>query len=187
MQDRNPSRQLTYAEFTAYAESHEGRFEYVDGHLVAMGIPSNAHADLIMALAVRFHAHLRGQRCRVRSGARLWTSRNERSPDVLVTCDARDISGEDVRTRFPKLIVEVLSPNLGDDFDGKPEDYRLIHTVEEYVIADSRKRRVRVYRRNTDGLFVLDPEHIGGGQLWLASIKYTLDLDELYTEVGVSR
>ena len=182
---KTPNAPLTYAEFEAYAEARDGRFEYVDGRAVAMGTPGNAHADLITALTVRFHERVRGQRCKVRIGARLWTGRNERSPDVLVTCDERDLSGEDVRTRFPKLIVEVLSPNRGDDLDGKPDDYREIHSVVEYAIADSRRRWVRMYRRNADGLFVLDPDRIGGDSLWLASIDYTLDLDELYTEVGI--
>ena len=45
--------------------------------------------------------------------------------------------------------------------------------------------RLIAHRRNADGLFVLDPDRIGGGSLWLASIDYTLDLDELYTEVGI--
>jgi hypothetical protein len=64
------------------------------------------------------------------------------------------------------------------------DEYRALSTVEEYAIVDSRKRWVRLQRKNADGLFVVDADSIGGTAR-LASIDYTLDIDALYDEVGV--
>ena len=64
-------QQITYEQFVAYAEAREGRFEYVDGRVVAMGTPGNANADLAFEFAKRFDAHVRREGCRVRLGARL--------------------------------------------------------------------------------------------------------------------
>ncbi len=176
---------LTYQQFLDYAAARDGRFEYVEGHAVAMGIPSNAHQDLALALATAFSIHLRGQSCKVRLGARLLTAKNnERAPDVIVTCDARDLRNSDEPNRYPKLIVEILSPNRGDDLTEKVDEYRALATVEEYAIVNSRKRWVRLHRKNADGLFVVDADHIGG-TVRLASIGFTLDIDALYDEVGV--
>ena len=43
---------------------------------------------------------------------------------------------------------------------------------------------VIVHRRGSDGLFVVDVEHVGG-TVWLDSIGFTLDVDALYRGSGV--
>ena len=55
---------------------------------------------------------------------------------------------------------------------------------EEYLVIDSTQHWVRVDRRNTEGLFVVDADHIAGS-VRLASIGYTLDIDALYRDAGV--
>lgn len=48
----------------------------------------------------------------MRLGARLLTAKNnERVLDVIVTCDERDHRHSDDPDRYPKLVVEILSPN----------------------------------------------------------------------------
>ena len=88
-----PEAPLTYAEFVAYAETHEGRFEYVDGRVLDMGIASDAHQDLAFELGKRIDAHLAGTACRVRLAGALRTGKQDRSPDrspdLLVVCDGK--------------------------------------------------------------------------------------------------
>jgi hypothetical protein len=55
----------------------------------------------------------------------------------------------------------------------------------EYLAIDSTQHWVRVYRRDAEGLFVVDADHIGGS-VRLASIGYDLDIDALYANAGVA-
>jgi Uma2 family endonuclease len=180
MQEPKPpgGQTLTHAEFVAYAEAREGRFEYVDGRVLDMGIPSDAHQDLVFELGKRIDAHLAGTPCRVRLAGMLRTGKRERSPDrspdLLVVCDGKPA----------KLVCEVLSPNRGDDLEDKLTEYQAMPEFEEYLVIDSTKRWVRVHRRNADGLFVVDADHIRG-LVRLASLGYTLDIDAVYQAAGI--
>lgn len=166
-------RPLTYDEFVAYAEAHEGRFEYVDGQVVAMGSPSLTHQRIVRILTTLFQEQLAaaGNGCEALPTPMVWTVARvrQRSPDVVVYCD-----GEPAR-----LVCEVLSPNRGDDLEQKLTEYQAMPQFEEYLIVDSTKRWVRLYRRGASGLFEYDVDHVGGS-VRLASIGYTLDVDALY-------
>ena len=164
---------LSYAAFEAYAELHDGRFEFVDGQAVAMGTPSDAHQDLAFVLGKRIDEHLVGSPCRVRLAGRLRTGENERCPDLFVVCDGKP----------RRLVCEILSPNRGDDLTSKLTEYRAMHEFSEYLVLDSTRPWVRVYRRSPDGRFDYDCDRIGGFAL-LASIGYTLDIDALYREAS---
>jgi Uma2 family endonuclease len=173
MKEPHEPAPLTYAEFVAYAETHEGRFEYVDGLVVDMGIPSDAHQYLAFELGKQIDAHLAGTKCRVLLAGALRTGKLERSPDrspdVLVVCDGTPA----------KLVCEILSRNQGEDLKRKLTEYQAMPQFEEYLVVDLTRRWVRLYRRNTSGRFEHDADHIGGS-VRLASLGYTLDIDALY-------
>jgi hypothetical protein len=56
---------------------------------------------------------------------------------------------------------------------------------EEYLLVDSTQRWVRLYRRTADGGFNYDFDLIAGS-VRLHAIGYTLDIDSLYRESGVT-
>ena len=95
MEDKNPESTITYAQFLDFVAKKEGRYEYVDGRAVAMETPSDEHQDIALILGGALREHLRGQPCKVRLAAALWTRirdvGRERSPDVMVTCDESDL------------------------------------------------------------------------------------------------
>jgi Uma2 family endonuclease len=82
-----------------------------------------------------------------------------------------------------QFILEILSPYPGDDLTLKLIEYQNLPSVEEYVIVDSTKRWVRRYYRDPQGKFAVDEDSIGGLTRF-ESLGYTLDVDELYREVG---
>jgi Uma2 family endonuclease len=180
---------LTYQEFLDFIADKDGRYEYVDGHAIAMGTPSDEHQDIALILGSNLREHLRGQNCKVRLAAALWTrgrvAGRERSPDVMVTCDPADLAQGTRLKRRPKLIVEVLSPNEGDDLKAKLDEYEALESVEEYIVIDSTKRFVRRWYKNANGKFQFDPYYISG-LVRFSSIGYTLDIDALYDEVGIA-
>lgn len=70
-------------------------------------------------------------------------------PDAFVTCDPRDRADRDVK-RYPKLIVEVLSPSTqAFDRDQKYEDYQRLESLEEYVLISQERQRVECRRRSS--------------------------------------
>jgi Uma2 family endonuclease len=189
MEHASPNAPLTYQQFLEFVADKDGRYEYVDGRAVAMGTPSNEHQDISLILGSALRDHLRGQRCKVRLVAPLWTFRREagreRSPDIMVTCDEADLAIGNRLNRKPKLIIEVLSPNYGDDLKDKLDEYEALETVEEYIVIESTKRWVRRWYRNADGKFQIDPYYISG-VVRFESVGYPLDIDALYSEVGIA-
>jgi Uma2 family endonuclease len=176
-----PQAPLTYADFVAYAEAHEGRFEFDDGEIVDMGIPSDAHQDLSVSLVRTLDQHLREMGCKLRLASRLITipgekgepPKKERSPDALVICDGKP------RT----MVCEILSLDRGEDLGRKRDEYEAMPEFGEYLVIDSITHWVRVYRRDTDGLF-RSGDHIGGS-VRLDAIGYALDIDALYRDAGI--
>jgi Uma2 family endonuclease len=177
MDEALPDRKLTYAEFLEFIADKDQRYEFVDGHAVAMGAPSDIHQRLVKRLTIALDAHLAGGPCEILPSPGLWTvaKRRERIPDLVVFCEGRT----------PKLVIEILSPELGVDTTTKVLEYQRLASIEEYALIDSRKRWVAVHRRGADKLFVVDAEHIAGTVL-LTSIDYVLDVDELYTGIGLT-
>jgi Uma2 family endonuclease len=170
-----PEAPLTYAEFLAYAETHEGRFEFVDGQIVDMGIAGNPHQRVVKHLTNAIDAALTGTGCEALPTPAVWTlaGTRQRSPDVVVFCDDKP----------RKLVCEVMSPNRGEDLGDKRDEYEAMEEFQEYLVVDSVTHWVRVYRRKTNGRFTY-VDHIGG-TVRLDSIGYTLDIDALYRAAGI--
>src|SRR5579862_2755093 len=102
---------LSPAGFIEWESRQESKHEYVDGRISAFPGVSLAHATIALAVAAQLREHLRGAAARVFISDLLTaTERSLRYPDVVVTCDERDLA--DAQSRkidHPKLIVEVLS------------------------------------------------------------------------------
>ncbi len=173
---QKPEAPLTYAEFIAYAQAHEGRFEFVDGQIVDMGIAGNPHQRLVRNLTSAIHAHVSAFGCEALPTPAIWTIANvrQRSPDVVVFCDDKP----------RKLVCEVMSPNRGEDLGDKRDEYEAMEEFQEYLVVDSVTHWVRLYRRKPNGQFTHDVDHIAGS-VRLHSIDLTLDIDALYRDAGI--
>ncbi|GFE68702.1 hypothetical protein CFPU101_13120 [Chroococcus sp. FPU101] len=103
-------------------------------------------------------------------------------PDLLVTCNPQDRETSTYK-RFPKLIVEVLS-NSTEAFDrgDKFNDYQTLDSLEEYVIVNTKHRRVEIFRRNEQNLWVLQTYTPIDQTFTLQSINLTASFLELYED-----
>ena len=106
-------------------------------------------------------------------------------PDVFVTCDPADHA--DPRTmRNAVLVVEVRSESTADyDHGRKFADYRKLENLVDYLLVDSRARRVELLTRLDDGTWRLRPIE-GGGPLELTSIGLTLRIEDFYVDTTVT-
>lgn len=171
---------LTVAEFLAWDDGTQTRYELVDGQPVAMAPPSTRHADIVeniaAALAPRLPAGCRVYRTKVGvalgAGEGTW-----REPDLVVTCQRP----EPGFVAAPRLVVEVLSPSTEHaDRTSKLDFYETVPGLEAILLVWQDQRRVRL--RVPDGTGWRDQDAIGAGEVRVAVIGASLTLDEIYAD-----
>ena len=160
---------MSLRDFLAFVDCREGRFELIDGRPVALEHPTKRHNRIVNALHSRIYAHVTPRGCdSYASDILIAAGINGRSPDIVVTCDERDQNDEaDEETarlvRYPKLILEVLSPTTAaTDLGDKVAEYQALSSLEEYLIIDSRRRWARLYRRDDRAHLVFDTDTLSG-------------------------
>ena len=186
---------LTLEEYLHLEEQSPVKHEYIDGQIYAMAGASDPHVTIALNLATLLRSHVRGSGCRVYISdmkAQIESLNRFYYPDVLVSCDDCDLRfAAALRYRetptyksFPTLIVEVLSDST-EAFDrgDKFADYQNLESLREYVLINTKRQRVECFRRNAEGLWVLQfytPEQTS---FRLDSIGFEGTLDALYEDV----
>ncbi len=158
------------------------RHEYRYGLVYAMAGSTDNHDRIAFNLLKLIDNHLGDtSHCRFHSGNVKVNYQNAfyYYPDAFVTCDPRDRDDRYIK-RYPKLIVEVLSPSTqAFDVGEKFEDYRQLDALEEYVLIAQDSQTVECRRRTAAG----DWETVmyGSGQrVTLTSINLGFEMAELY-------
>lgn len=179
---------LTPEEYLEWEAQQELRYEYFDGEVFAMTGGLLPHADIALNVAGILREHLRG-RCKVRnSDAKVGITEMGpfTYPDVSVSCDQRDRTAQQF-TRYPCLIVEVLSPSTeAYDRGGKFALYRRLESLQEYVLVGSETKTIEVFRRDPNGAWVFIP-YGEGDEIELTSVSLTVSMDAIYEDVMLAQ
>ena len=128
----------------------EVRHEFVAGQVFAMAGASEEHNLIAGNVFAALHDHLRGKVCRVFTldmKVRLYISAAHLFyyPDVLVACEPRDSNR--YFKRFPKVLVEVLSPET-DRTDRREKSVGYTQTKSNWSrLKSSASSRPRVPQR----------------------------------------
>ena len=178
--------QLTADEYLQMEAQSPVKHEYIDGQIYAMAGASDPHVTIAGNLFALLRSHVRGSGCRVYISdmkARIEALNRFYYPDVLVTCDSRDLETPTYK-RFPSLIVEVLSDST-EAFDrgDKFADYHTLESLREYVLINTKRQRVECFRRNDAGLWILQFYTPQQTSFRLDSISFEGTLDALYEDV----
>lgn len=176
---------ITVEEYLAVERISSERHEYVDGHMYLLAGGTTNHGLVAARFTALLTPRLAGQRCRVYpSDVRVRVQAHRYLyPDVSVSCDDRD-AGDEEDIRFPRVIVEVLSPSTeAYDRGDKFALYRQCPSLEEYVLADPRRVRVEVYRRGEDGWTLHTFE--SGDEVRFASLNVSFAIEDLYRDIHV--
>lgn len=180
-----PSPQhMTVEAYLAWEPRQELRYEFVNGSVSAMTGGSLLHNDIAINLLTALRPHIRKRSCRINmADAKVnITPQIYRYPDLAVSCDERDKTALDA-LRYPKLIVEVLSPGTETlDRSDKFKEYRSLPSLEEYVLISSTQVEVEVYRRG-EGRLWLYKAYQTGDRLKLDSVDFEFPIELLYDEV----
>ncbi len=127
-----------------------GRYERVDGQIVAMAPERGAHLRVKGAVYRALHRAVAkaGVPCQaLPDGATVETGDSDYEPDALVNCGA-PMADDAVAAPNPVIIVEVLSPGtMSTDTGGKLADYFSVPSVGHYLIIHPTRRTVTHHRR----------------------------------------
>ncbi|QYX30849.1 Uma2 family endonuclease [Sphaerospermopsis torques-reginae] len=183
----NPSyNYISPEEYLELEETSSIKHEYRQGQVYAMAGASNTHVVISGNVFAMLRNHLRGKGCQAYisdTKAHIETMDIYSYPDVIVSCDQRDKAFNNF-LRYPCLIIEVLSPTT-EAFDrgDKFADYRNLTTLQEYVLVSQNKINVDVFRRNSEGQWVLY-SYGKEENLHLASVDFQCSINDVYEDVS---
>lgn len=173
---------MTVDAFLAWAEGQQGRYELIDGQVVAMSPQRARHARvkfrvqsaLSRAIAeAELSCEMLPDGMTVRIDAR-----TAFEPDALVQCG--ELAPDDaVEAENPIVVVEFLSPSTATvDFSDKLDGYFRLPSIAHYLIVDP-KRRTVIHHRRGDG-DLIETRLASSGDLRLDPPGLTLSVAALF-------
>ena len=149
-----PKTRLTVDEYLAWAEQQPGRFELLDGAVVAMSPEGAGHAEKKAAVHAALLAAIRSRGLACYALPDGMTVRIDDTtayePDALVYCGKKLLPSA-VEVQNPVVVVEVLSPSTRHiDLSAKLADYFRLPSIAHYLIVDPEKPRIVHHARAID-------------------------------------
>jgi Uma2 family endonuclease len=170
------------AAYQAWAMGQPGRFERMDGEVIAMAPERLGHArikarvwqalaDAIEAAGVACEALPDGVKVEI-------DDTTDFEPDALVNCGPPP-SDEGLSAPNPVVVVEALSPGTQHiDTGAKLAGYFRVTSVHHYLIVNAQKPEIIHHKRNADG--TVRTAIVTSGELRLDPPGLTLSLDRIY-------
>ena len=176
---------LTLTEYMDWEAEQPERNMYYRGEAFAMVGARQAHVLVSLNIGAALKTALRGGPCRTFVSdmkLRIDAADAVFYPDVMVSCDPRD-RATPLWLSYPVLVVEVLSDSTAAfDRGAKFSACRGIDSLMEYALVDIDTRRVEVYRRNAEGLWVLH-DYAQGAAVEFASVAVVMTAEAVFEEV----
>lgn len=161
------------------------KHEYRRGQVYAMVGAKKPHVIIAGNLTRLLGNHLDKSPCVVMASdikVRLEEADCYYYPDVVVTCDPRDLVGTEDFIHYPKLVIEVLSKSTAKfDSSEKFTDYQTCPTLEEYVLVSQTERSIEV-RSLVDGIWKATT-YQEGNPVTFHSIDWSGALADIYQKV----
>lgn len=151
-----PKTKMTVDEFVPWAMAQpSGRFELVQGEIVAMSPERAAHnrGKIAVLDALRAAVKKSGLPCEVfTDGTSVQIDKHGlREPDAAVQCGLR-VSSDTVIMDSPILVVEVVSPSPARaDSGAKLAEYFCVPSIFHYLIIDPERRVIIHHARSNSG------------------------------------
>jgi len=183
-----PDFPMTPPQFLAYDRASAQRYELVDGQIYALAGGSQQHSLIITNVVASLHGQLRRRECTVyASDMRVKTPQTAlyTYPDVSVVC-GKPLFEDDSRDTLlnPIVIIEVLSPSTERyDRGRKFRSYRLIETLQEYILIAQDARQIEHFERQPDGQWTFSSVGEDEADLKLPSIGCHLSVADVYEKV----
>jgi Uma2 family endonuclease len=174
---------LTEAEYLAFEEAAERKHEYFRGQVFAMAGAGMGHNIVFSNVFGELAYSLKGKSCRpFGSDMRVHIPENTlyTYPDISIFCKD-DFDPKAKYATEPTVIIEILSPSTKDyDRGSKFELYRDIPTLKEYILIDSEKVHVEVYRINSYKHWELEEFKVPDEELVIKQVSWMMPLKVIY-------
>src|SRR5271166_2758059 len=149
-----PKTRLTVDEYLAWAEQQPGRYELLDGAVVAMSPEGAGHAERKAAVHAALLSGIRARGVPCYALPDGMTVRIDEStayePDALVYCGTK-LPPSAIEVANPVIVVEVLLPSTRHiDLSAKLADYFRLPSIAHYLIVDPERPRVLHHARSID-------------------------------------
>ncbi|GFZ94682.1 Uma2 family endonuclease [Okeania sp. KiyG1] len=167
------------------------KHEYRQGQIYAMVGAKKPHVIITHNLDRLLGNHLLDRDCIVfptDMKVRLEEANCYYYPDVVVTCDERDLSSPEDFILYPSLIIEILSPSTANfDRGGKFADYKTATSLQEYVLVSQSEMNIECFRKNEQGIWI-SQTYKRGEKVNFASVNFNCEIELIYRKVpGIAK
>jgi Uma2 family endonuclease len=110
-------------------------------------------------------------------------------PDITIICgEPETLNNDNWNVLNPSVIIEVLSPSTKNyDLGQKFILYRDIPTFKEYILIDSERIHVEVYRVNERSHWELEEYKNSTDALFIKVTESLIPLVEIYDQINLSK
>jgi Uma2 family endonuclease len=172
------------AEFVAWMQANEGRYELAGGRIVMLPGASKAHGRIVTGLVIALSSAFDRQQWDVISEFGLDAGpQTLRYPDVVV--EPATGGNKDYTTTAPVLLAEVLSPSTAElDLGDKAAEYLQISSLLAYVVLSQDEPKAWLWTR-AQGAFTGGPEVLSGSDaiIRVPTLQLALPLSSIYAGV----
>ena len=173
-------------EYLEYENASQEKHEYYNGEIFAMAGTSDDHAAIETNLIISLGNALKKSHCKPRvSSKRIHIPSNTlfTYPDITIGCkDAWPES--ETRAVLPKVIIEVLSKSTRKYHRGqKFELYKDIPSLQEYILVDSQKLAIDIYRKTIRNTWELQQYRKMDRSIEIKSLNIKISIKMIYEDV----
>jgi Uma2 family endonuclease len=179
-------RYVNQSEYLEKERLAEYKSEYFNGEIFAMAGARYNHNRITQNLSVEIGVFLKGKACNTfSSDMRLHIPANSlyTYPDFMIVCGNNQFLDKTKDTILnPSIIIEVLSDSTeAYDRGEKFHLYRSIESLSEYVLINSLKVAIEVFRKNEDGIWMLSSEaYHSADEVEMNTIQMKLPVQNIY-------
>lgn len=179
----NFENQFSIKEYLEYQKASPAKHEYYKGEIFAMAGGSDNHVFIARNLLGSLIIALKNSPCQpVGSDYLLHIPSNTlfTYPDITVLCKETCLDSEEGAS-LPKVIIEVLSPTTRKYDRGKKfELYKDIPTFQEYILVDSQKAAIDIYRKTEKNTWKLQEYAPKDHSIEIRSLGLSISFKEIY-------
>lgn len=183
----HPAPRFDRQDYFVWETEQPVKHEYVAGEVFAQAGARQNHVVVALNIAGALRQRLRGTPCRAYiSDMQLEVAQADAVfyPDVMVSCHPEDLTAERV-LHHPRVIVEVLSDStVAYDRGGKFAAYRMLESLQEYVLIDPERRSLEIFRRLPSNDWLLATGD-SARALVLTALEMEIGFDEVFEDVAV--
>jgi len=169
-------------------ESIEQKHEYFEGDIFAMGGASRRHNLISFVIAGIFYNQLGERSCEVYLNdmrVKIKESGLYTYPDIVAICGEPQFEDQVFDTLLnPTVIIEILSKSTENYDRGKKfEHYRLIDSLQEYLLISQEKPYIEHFQRQDNKIWTFRDYTLLEETLTISSINVKINLEDIYAKI----